>query len=66
MTNRAARIVRMIALVVHKHSKSLACLFQLLLLSVLFVPTVPMLAEFALLVALLLISAQILSNLCGK
>ncbi len=66
MANRAERIVRTITLVVHKHSKSLACLFQVLLVSAVFVPTVPLLAEFALLVALLLISAQILSNFCGK
>jgi hypothetical protein len=66
MANKLQSLVWAIAQAIHRHSESFTNLFQLLLLSAVFEPTLPLLAEIALIVALLLVSAQILCTFPGS
>jgi hypothetical protein len=66
MANRLLNTVWTTALVVNKHSKSLTCLFQLLLMLAVFEPTLLFVAEFALVIALLLATAQIICIFPGS
>jgi hypothetical protein len=66
MANSRQALVRSVVLSVHTHSELLTNLFQLLLLAAVLEPTLLILAEIALMIALLLAAAQILCTFPGS